>query len=292
MPRIMTQSPTGDPIGPNIVQSRADLPAPVGGLITLPSGCWDFSKPFSLAETIVIPAGFAGALRGCSPGARLTHTGPLAFDVQLGAEVQMLALAVEAASGDCFHVANDTIDEVLFSACDFRAAGDCVRVDSGAVRLVSFRSDSFNRAIVSRGGAEVQVIGARLIAGNLCVVMDGGNVLIQGGNLHSMNQGFAVVSPGNTAQLLGVTIQNCGTCVDGTVAGLTAAMLVNCRMRNAGNGIVWPAASVPTDGLSISACAIDNVGAAFNGFTHLSPRVNSKGNLFAGALASETPIVP
>lgn len=288
--RVLTQSPSGDPIGGFIVQTASDLPAPVGGLIDLPSGDWTFAAPFTMNATIIVGPTFQGSISG-NTAARITNNAALFLDVQLGSKLQVRSLHTLCPNGDCFHVANDFATECTLNLCDFQAAGDCLRVDSGAVRVIGFRSEMFNRGVVSRNGAEVQILGARLLGGNFAADMDGGNLQIIGGQYSNLNVAVHVSSPGDTLQLVGTRMQAMSTGVEG-IAGVTSATLTDCRFVNMGSGIKWAAAALPTDGLAVVACGIDNTGIPFDGFTYLSARANSKACLINGALASETPIVP
>jgi hypothetical protein len=167
-----------------------------------------------------------------------------------------------AASAVLWNAANA---DLLCYSCQWdnqEAEGDCLTIQAAStIQLVGGRM-STNAA--SRGN------GLR-IEGNIA----GG---LQVSDIHAENistndgSGEGFISYGSG------TVRRC------VVSGCDTATSVS-------TAINWPAASMPTLGLSIFNNAWDDP-TPHNGFTSASARVNSKGNLFQTGLLTETAIVP
>lgn len=155
--------------------------------------------------------------------------------------------------------------DLLCYGCEFQnleANGDCVTIQAAStIQIVGGRmgTDPANR------GNGVRIEGN--IAGGL-QVSD-----VHGENLSTNDasgEGFISYGSGTVRRAV----------VSGCDTGTSVSTAIN-----------WAAASMPTLGLSILNNAWDDP-TPYNGFTHTSARVNSKGNLFQTGLLAETPIVP
>jgi hypothetical protein len=270
---VVDMSP-GPAVFDHVVLTTADLPAPVLGIITLTTGSWAFAAAINLGlDTIRVPAGVTVYLAGMgwdkvlSSGATnvievlgtaliegLAITGAVdGLAVQGGVLWMRACLITAAINGTRLSVA--ATSELDAAQCEWRVASRCVFAQLGRrIRIV-------DSEFIDTSGANL-AIGVR-VSGDLDYL--------------------ALIGVGQTAG---------SDFVQRTSGAQTWATVNGCRCVVAGYGIAWAAANVPTNGLILIGNYFGAGTGAYNGLTHLSALVNSKGNTRAGALLSETPIVP
>lgn len=106
----------------------------------------------------------------------------------------------------------------------------------------------------------------------------------------AVNNGIEFVGNFGTASIDG-HFENCQDCVAHSAGTVEQVSISGSADNTCTNGIDWASASIPTNGLVVSGFIFDGTTLSV-GHTTASARVNYKANLRAGALATETGIVP
>lgn len=326
-------APGGQSAWDTIVTALGDLPAPVAGVITLPSGSYAFKNSVALgANTLLVPAGNTCLIKGMGLGKVLSGSAGSVLNVKGEAVVESLAVSASAGVG----ILQDQAGSMLIASAS-RVTGGTVgySITAGASRLVTCELIGGTSNALSASGASVDrvdfentLIRADAAAAVLwnaddsdlyfmdvelrCTLANGtcfentgaGTLQFIGGKWSTdiASRGNGLNINGNIQgglQVIGVHGEDISTSdasgeafiryQSGTVRRATVAQ---CNTSTTvSTAINWPAASIPTNGLSIVGNTWDDP-TPYVGFTHASARVNAKANLLQSGLMSETPIVP
>jgi hypothetical protein len=236
----------------HVVRSLADLPTPVGSFINLTNGSWAFAPPTG----------------GLNLGGRTIRipSGVAAYLHGFGWFNPIISTAVPT-----LYVVGIAIVENLLALSI--AGAQCVVVD-GANALAILRNCS-----VAASGNSIEIDLAKYVQ-------------VEGGFWGSSFTGLYINGNVDSVQVSCVIDESTDYHVYYNTGAVRVAQFAQCVTRDSGaTGIRWPAASAPSDGLTVVGCAY-NTAAPFNGFTAASARVNVKACLNNAGLQSETAIVP
>ena len=286
----------------HVVRTLADLPGPVAGSINLTSGSWCFVQDLDLgANKLTVPAGVDAFLT--AEGKRLTSSnGTATLDVATATSLvdcQGLDF-VNTGAGRAVRSLNDGGFYSRFELCTFTAAGAVVfEQGTGGVLIDTcgflvpgtgiLMSDNAARVICTASHFTSALGATAHIEANL-----GFSLQLTGCLLEVALIGVALVGDPDHCSINGNEFTVMDTGVSVTAAGMQDLRIQSNDFNTMTFGIAMPApANTPAGGLSLVGNSFSSIsGANFSGFTHASAKVNSKANLGAAGLLSETPIVP
>lgn len=247
-------------------------------------------------STLVINGGFAISILGNA--VEITANAILkAFDFQMygaGSAIDMVAgraylvtcllnSGSSSISGACIRMTNSVNSKRIYAVnCDFSCFGSAVCLDINS----STGSTSLVNCLITVGGAGIAPVVltlARNLTLNGCAFTHQGGGSPVGVRINGAVD--SIILDGNTFESYAYACRHSAGVVD------RATFLAN-DMNNISAGLIdWAAANIPTNGLLIMGNQVDGAN-FFTGFTQSSARVNAKANSRAGALVSETAIVP
>lgn len=330
----------------HVVESLADLPAPVGNIISLESASYAIKADIDLGPNMLrVPLGVSALIMGMGgTSQKVLSSDHATAALQVIGTARTLFLNVTATAGHgvgvhgtlrsqgCQFIADTLEGAVIADGGTWRDAGSSVRGETEGLRVTdgdAYLSQTVlngitENALVASGAGvgDVWLSGCQLVAnasdvlrwdsssGNLqlgetelrclnpgsacCLVLLALTVQVVGGRWES-DGGVGLFIDGNVTrdlQLIGVRGEDMSSLVEynsGTVRQATLQGLST--FSDVAVGVTWAAASIPTNGLSLVGNNFDTA-TALSGFTAADARVNLKACTEAGALMTETAIVP
>lgn len=347
-------APGGQSAWDTIVTDLGDLPAPVAGVITLPSGSYAIKAPVDLGTNILdVPAGNSVLIKGMGL-TKVLSTNNAAPMLNVAGEAALETLALANAGGSALQCSG--LANLLFCRLD-ASVGVAVTQTSGRLRDLGSRFTGASNGMSISGGDRTELIETLLQGGTgNALVLTGASVMevrlgscdlessaaptllvnaadsdliveetdirctqangdciqvLSAGTLQFIGGKWStdIASRGNGLhiagnvqgglQVVGVHAEDISTSdasgeafIVWTAGTVRRATVADCNTSTTvSTAINWPAANIPTLGLTIVGNTWDDP-SPYVGFTHTTARVNAKANLFQTGLMSETPIVP
>lgn len=297
--RVVIPEPEGDPEWDLVVESLADLPAPVAGEITL-----DFDASIlwtvpcdGLDNRLLIPAGVVQRHQGKRQGCGFVSTSPISSVLVSGSnEVLFQLLTIDN---------NDPTNNghgVIASSTDFQAV-DCL---SGAPNVCWLLGGSFqqlsrcvalggNNGFINNGGAVLTNLLDCLGSSNGTgfysdtAPADGMLRIVGGRFAGTAGRGIVLASEG-VALVSGVEFDNMGISAI-NVSGMRSVTIADCIGASNIVALVERSAT-PPDGLSVSGCYANLAGSPWIGMDETTPGVVLRANRNASGFVAETALTP
>lgn len=284
------------------INSLADFPEPVGGVITLESGAYCIGGAVDLeGNRLVLPAGAEATFSGGSitsdvAGAAVLELQPLSvfsasglsLENTSGAASGESALHCDVSDGQyiyldrCFIVQNSTV-------------GQSVLHTGGRLVLSRTRIKSTNNGIDCGAGADGKTLlyGSRISnCGNAAINVSAAHagIIWVGGTMSNFTKGILINADLDGLNVVAVEGNNFADWLEWVAGAVLTVQIANVRLFSFNQGIIWPAANFPTRVMSVLASHFEQT--PFVGFTAASARAVVRSCSSNTGLITETAIVP
>ena len=275
-----------------VITDKSDFPAPVGGIITLAAGSYAIKNSIALGtDRLLIDNGTL--IMGMGPGKVISTTiaSEAVITINAGKVAMLLHLTVENLDGAGRCITNSSNDATIIN-CRLLGGAQGFRVLAGDMTAVACLCSGNTNGIELVGG-ELRLDQQRCLNNVIALNISGNSETLVwvGGWIKNLNAGVKVDADITALHLNGVSCSSGSALLEYVSGAVERVSVINCQATSF-DGVIWAAASIPSLGLTLGHNIWDNAGDAYSGFTELTARVNSKGDVDSAGLKSETPIVP
>jgi hypothetical protein len=281
------------------IETLANLPAPVSGVITMESGLYCFSPDVDLVgNRLVVPSG--ASVKVEHGGVLAAIDGAAVLEIQSGALFEASGFQIQnltgAATGQAV-LCNAAVDDyAFFTRCDFRStasAGHAISHTDGKLSLTLCQFLAGTTLLELAGAtARTYLTQCDLTGSSMCIRVASAHesLFVTGGRWHNFGRGLSVDADIGNINFGSIDLEGFTEWIVRTAGAVRNVQIQGVTANNHGSGITWAAANLPTRQMSILNSFFGNT--PFVGFTAADANVFIRSCAGVAGALSETAIVP